>query len=85
MENNKILILKTLILNMTKELNNNSFLLERDIIKFIDICYKLNSYLNSDFFDTILYDIQLKYDNNYANFYIFENIEKIENFVNVLI
>jgi hypothetical protein len=84
MEDKEILKLKIIILNMTKELNSNSFL-DKNIVKFIDACYKLNSYLNNDFFDTVLYDIKLKYDNNYDNLYIFENIEKIENFVNVLI
>lgn len=84
MEDNKILELKRLILNMTKELNSNLFFLEADIIKFIDICYKLNSYLNNGFFDTILYDIRLKHDNNYDKLYIFENIEKIKKFVNII-
>jgi hypothetical protein len=84
MEDNKILKLKLIILNMTKELNSNLFFLEADIIKFIDICYKLNSYLNNDFFDAILYDIRLKYDNNYDNLYIFENIDKIKKLVNII-
>lgn len=84
MEDNKILELKRLILNMTKELNSNLFFLEEDIIKFIDTCYKLNSYLNNGFFDTILYDIRLKHDNNYDKLYIFENIEKIKKFVNII-
>ena len=84
MEDNKILKLKLIILNMTKELNSNLFFLEADIIKFIDICYKLNSYLNNAFFDTILYDIRLKYDNNYDNLYIFENIDKIKKLVNII-
>jgi hypothetical protein len=84
MEDKEILKLKIIILNMTKELNSNLFFLEADIIKFIDICYKLNSYLNNDFFDAILYDIRLNYDNNYDNLYIFENIDKIKKLVNII-
>jgi hypothetical protein len=84
MKDNIIIKLKKIILNMTKELHSNNFFLDRDIIKFIDTCNNLNSYLNNDFFDAVLYDIQLKYDNKYDNLYIFENIEKIKNFVNVI-
>ena len=84
MEDDEILKLKGRILNMIKELNSNLFFLDKDVIKFIDTCYKLNSYLNNAFFNTILYDIRLKYTDNYDNLYIFENIEKIKKFVNVI-
>lgn len=80
---NKIVSLKKTIKNMIKNLNDNTFLLQGDIMEFVDICYILNSYLNNDFFEEILYDTKLKYINNDDNYYIFENIEKIKTFINL--
>ena len=82
---NKILELKRNIKCMIININSSDFFFENDIINFIDTCHILYKYLNNEFFDCILYDTRLKYNNNCDKLYIFENIEKIENFVNVLI
>jgi hypothetical protein len=81
---NKIVELKGNIECMIININSSDFFFENDIINFIDTCHILNKYLNNEFFDDILYDTLLKYNNNYDKLYIFENIEKIKKFVNVI-
>lgn len=84
MENYKIVELKKGIMNIIRNLNENNFLLEKDLAVFLDKCYILNHYLNNEFLDTILYDIKLKYNDNYDRLYIFRNVDKIKTFVNVI-
>lgn len=72
--------LKKQILNLINELNNN-VLDESDIDKLIDYCYKLNRHLDNKFFDSIIYDLQLKKNNIYDDFYILQEVDKIKLFV----
>lgn len=83
MENYKLIELKKSIMNIIKNLDENN-LAENDLTSFLNKCYILNYYLNNNFLDEILYDIKLKYNDNYDKLYIFENIEKIKTFINVI-
>lgn len=80
----KILYLTNNIKNIIKQINSDSFIFKDDIIKFIDTCYMLNNYLENSFFDSIVYDTFLKYNDNYSDFYILENVEKIHLFIKSL-
>lgn len=77
----EILDLKYIIIKLITDLEN-FILTENDIDILIEKCYKLNNYLKNKFFDDIIYDTQLKQWNNYGDFYIFENIDKIKKFLN---
>lgn len=77
---NEILSLKKQILNLVNELNNN-VLDDSDIDKLIDYCYKLNKHLDNKFFDNIIYDLKLKKNNIYDDFYILQEVDKIKLFV----
>lgn len=83
-KSSNIVELKKSIIDIINNLNENNFLLEKDITFFLDKCYILNYYLNNGFLDTILYDTQLKYHDNYDRLYIFRNIEKIKTFINII-
>lgn len=80
----EVVELKLCIMNMIKDLNENNFLLEKDLMSFVDTCYILNYSLNSGFLDEILHDIKLKYNENYDILYIFRNIDKIKTFIDVI-
>jgi hypothetical protein len=68
--------LKLYILNKIEEINDNSFILEKDIEILIENCYKINNKLKNTYFDNILYDIELQY--KYDEFYLLRNIDKIK-------
>mgnify|MGYP003350438679 CR=1 FL=1 len=90
MKNDDVLKLINSIKNIIRQINSDSdsnidiFIFKDDIIKFIDICYRLNNYIKNDFFESIIYDTFLKYNDNYSDFDILKNVEKIDLFIKTL-
>jgi hypothetical protein len=56
---------------------------DEDIVNLIDNCYKLNNYLNNNYFTEILSELQSRLNETRDNFYISELIDKIRLFIKI--
>lgn len=77
---NKVENLKKCIITLIQQILCFT-LIESELEHLLNKCHVLNNYLQNNFFDNILYDTQLKIQDKYDEFYIYENLNQIKEFI----